>query len=406
MRLCQKNMRYLFLSFALSVQPLALSQAATFRGLETLPGGYASYAWGVSGDGQVVVGQSMALEGSEAVSWTRQGEISGLGRLPGGKDSLAKGASRDGSVIVGISSQYDSERGDVTGWWAFQWNVVHGIQSLGVGTANKVNASGSVVVGDNGSKAYRWANGLGFPLTGVDSVDCRDVSDDGLVAVGTIEERAYRWTLDQGPVDLGTLPGDQFSEAYGISGNGKYVVGVSYDRLSQAFRWGQTDGMIGLGSLPPSDASRANAVSSDGSVIAGLSSGAFVWDHTHGIRSMKELLTRLGFDLADWVIEEATGVSDDGRTIVGNGSFHGFPKAWVAFVDDLTLPELTLVSQGTTSLLSWPGLKELNLWYLQSANQVSGPWSNEDAAPVWDSGRYQVTLPMSDARKFYRLAKD
>jgi uncharacterized membrane protein len=387
-------------------------RAAGFQGLDALPGAYASYAWGVSGDGTVIVGQSMAMDGSEAVRWTKQGQASGLGCLPGGKNSLAKGASRDGSIIAGLSTQFDPERGFETGWWAFQWSPGTGMQSLGVGEAYRVNASGTVIVGTGGehSEASRWVNGVRSPLTGVTSVDCRDVSDDGSMAVGTMNGRAYRWIAGQGPADLGSLPGETFSEAYGISGDGRYVVGVSYGvSPGQAFRWSQAEGMIGLGALPPppNGTSRANAVSTNGAVVVGLSADAFVWDWTHGMRSVKEVLTRQGFDLTDWTLEEATGVSDDGRTIVGTGTFHdgsqSLPKAWVATVDNLTLPELTITDQGSESLICWPGLEQFNLWQLQSAVQVTGSWTNEIAVPAWAGGQYQVTLPKAAGQKFYRL---
>jgi DNA-binding beta-propeller fold protein YncE len=62
---------------------------------------------------------------------------------------------------------------------------------------------------------------------------------------------------------------------------------------------------------------------------------AFLWDARQGMRDLQEILTAdLGVDLSGWKLTEATAVSGDGRTIVGNGiNPHGDPEAWIAHVD-------------------------------------------------------------------------
>jgi len=57
----------------------ACAASATFRGLGDLPGGdYASGANGVSNDGGVVVGWSMASGGQRAFRWTPTGGMATL----------------------------------------------------------------------------------------------------------------------------------------------------------------------------------------------------------------------------------------------------------------------------------------------------------------------------------------
>lgn len=383
-------------------------QGASFQGLGALADGANSYAFDVSGDGTVVVGQSTAGEISEAFRWTAAGGMAGLGWLPGGKASVAKGASGDGSVIVGLSSMKQPS-GDITGWWAFRWSAAGGMQSLGVGTAQKASANGSVVVGDNGAKGYRWAGDSGgLILDTADITDARDVSADGNIVTGTVNEHAYRWEAGKGLAELGSLPGDLFSEAYGISAGGKYVVGVSYNTGSQAFRWSAAEGMIGLGWVAGTTSSRANSCSDSGSVIVGLSPPlAFVWDITHGMRSLRDILTQMyGLDLTDWYLEEAIAISDDGRTIAGNGSHKGVAEAWVATVGDLTLPELAIALRGADLLLTWPGFSA-TAWQVQSAAAPAGPWVDEPAVPVLISKQeVQATLPMAGPMKYYRLAQN
>jgi uncharacterized membrane protein len=100
----------------------------------------------------------------------------------------------------------------------------------------------------------------------------------------------------------------------------------------EAFRWTSGDGMSALGLLPGFDSSGAYGVSGDGSVVVGTASRfdpsagtfvatPFIWDATNGTRSLPALLTGYyGVDLTGWTLNEATGVSGDGRTIVGNGT--------------------------------------------------------------------------------------
>ena len=74
----------------------------SFQGRGDLPGGdFESYAYDISADGSVVVGQSYSSSGREAFRWTADGGMTGLGDLPGGTfSSDAYGVSADGSVAV------------------------------------------------------------------------------------------------------------------------------------------------------------------------------------------------------------------------------------------------------------------------------------------------------------------
>jgi probable HAF family extracellular repeat protein len=70
--------------------------------LPNLPGGTgSSTAFGVSGDGSIVVGQgSTASNATHAAKWV-SGVVTDLGTLSGGSFSLARAISTDGNVIVG-----------------------------------------------------------------------------------------------------------------------------------------------------------------------------------------------------------------------------------------------------------------------------------------------------------------
>ena len=111
--------------------------------------------------------------------------------------------------------------------------------------------------------------------------------------------------------------------------------------------------MVDLGTLPGHEESTAADVSGDGSLAVGTSFGAgasaaFLWDQTHGMRSLSEVLAGLGVDTNGWALLEATAISADGLTIVGVGvAPSGQSVGWVA-----TVPEpAVLLWLGLTGLL-------------------------------------------------------
>jgi len=76
-----------------------------------------------------------------------------------------------------------------------------------------------------------------------------------------------------------------------------------------------------------------NGISGGGNTSLGEE--AFIWDPTHGIRLLSQVLTEDGIDLTGLTLQEATGVSADGNTIVGYGRDPGnHIEGWVA-----TIPE-------------------------------------------------------------------
>ena len=105
--------------------------------------------------------------------------------------------------------------------------------------------------------------------------------------------------------------------------------------------------MIGLGDLPGGDVnSFAFDASENGSVIVGFGFGcteicatlgqaeAFIWDKVNGMRSLKAVLLSEGDDVSGWILERASGVSADGRIIVGSGiNPAGQTEAWLATVN-------------------------------------------------------------------------
>jgi probable HAF family extracellular repeat protein len=329
-----------------------------FMGLGDLPGGgFSSFAYGVSSDGSIVVGQGLSASGAEAFRWTQGGGMVGLGALPSGTfSSLAFETSVDGAVVVGKS-----------GADAFRWTHGGGMQVLPPfpygSSAYGVSADGSVVVGTGyvfpggirpprppETEAFRWTQDeglvrLGDLPGGLRRGNASDVSADGMVIVGygnsASGTEAFHWTQANGMIGLGDLSGGGFSSiASSVSADGSAIVGYGSSATgTEAFRWTQGGGMVGLGILPGFVSSRADDVSADGSVVIGWGhsasdTAAFLWDATHGIRNLRDVLVNdfgLGTNLDGWNLGYARGVSADGQVVVGYGTNpNGNTEAWIA----------------------------------------------------------------------------
>ncbi|HJQ82449.1 MAG TPA: PEP-CTERM sorting domain-containing protein, partial [Candidatus Binatia bacterium] len=243
----------------------------------------------------------------QAARWTDASGWVGLGDLAGGDAmSQALGISADGSVIVG-------------------W---------GTGTA--------------GLLAARWSGGgvtsLGDLPGGALQSAAALVSADGTIVVGTGTSAAgpelFVWRSATGMSGLGDLAGGAFSsEPFGMNDDASVIVGEATSGSGvEAFRWTSGAGMQGLGDLPDGDFhSIAFDVTRDGAVVVGtattaVGAEAFVWDAARGMRRLQDVLIAQGDTaVAGWTLTEATGISGDGRVVIGNGvNPSGFHEGWVA----------------------------------------------------------------------------
>lgn len=271
--------------------------------LGPLLGDVATEANGVSADGLVVVGRSIsAASGALACLWPAGSDPIGLGTLPGGTRSVAHGASADGSVVVG----YSSVTGGTT--HAFRWTLA-GMNDLGT------------LAGDTNSVAYA-------------------TNADGTIIVGSSSpsSRAVRWVYPEPAQVLAPLPshtpGQNFSDALGISGNGAVVVGwATAGSAVRPVRW-LAKGAQDLGVIACGEVSMATGVSADGTAIVGRSIAAgveraWLWTDARGIVDLQSFLLSLGTNLGGWDLRRADAISADGTTIVGMGRLNGQFGSWI-----------------------------------------------------------------------------
>jgi probable HAF family extracellular repeat protein len=188
------------------------SQAGGMEDLGTLPGSqFGSEAYGISGDGSVVVG---AANADRAFRWTAAAGMQDLGTLSGGTYAWGFAVSSNAQVITGLS-------GTATGEVGFVWTESGGMQALqlidGVeySAGLALSANGAVVAGYSGNFAARWVNGVGS--------------------------------------SLGVAPGGSFSVAYAISGNGQVLGGASDNAAGDpvATIWTEGLGMVDLNTYLP-----------------------------------------------------------------------------------------------------------------------------------------------------------
>jgi uncharacterized membrane protein len=262
---------------------------------------------GISDDGNFIGGNfqdssrlsQMSRFDRSAGSWQVLG---GIGSSSGGEGSSAWGISGNGQSVVGL--------GWVNGGTAhaIQWNPPGPTQDLGStvtgnsSRANATNFNGSVVVGwqdtDLGRQAAVWDNGVQTVLfDGVDALqEASDVSGDGnwVVGQGGFGE-SWRYNRSTGQLDrLGLLNPDAFFPsrgATGVSDDGKTVVGFERD-FSNPF------------------------------------GGAFgtIWIEGLGMQDLTTYVTSLGIELPQFrSLNIPLAISADGSTIAGlDNFFNGF----------------------------------------------------------------------------------
>ncbi len=229
--------------------------SGTMTGLGWLPTDTRlSLATGVSADGSVIVGwngdkrsPSSTYSGYQGFRYAN-GVMTEVGDLPGGRSgSLAYGVSGDGAVIVGesdVSYFHRPPANPVIRVGAFRkangtMAAIPGMSSSADSRAYGVSGDGTVTVGSDQNLAFRHtasggAVSLGDLPGGSLWSAALAASRDGSVVVGwgysASGREAFRWTPSGGMVGMGYLPGAGTpfrSEALAVSPDGLVIVGTS-----------------------------------------------------------------------------------------------------------------------------------------------------------------------------------
>lgn len=321
---------------ALLAQPVGTPRSLGEPWFEMVPGLWefnptSSNTKGVSGDGTVVYGAAYGPNMWEGMTWTRDGGVvarggSFLGDSTPGGDRFAGGF--DGLFIVG------------TGW--VKLGIPPGANSEMY--ASGISADGLTVVGSARIGGVEhpaiWTEAEGARLITLPAgIGPRGwamrASTDGSVIVGSDGASAGRgWVMRDGVVThlppLALYPQD-------MTPDGRIMIGGNGND-----RWYYRP-PIGYQPIPDGDCDVGVAWATDatgGYMVGGNSPGcAFIYDRFHGTRNLQTVMVgEFGLDLGDLSIEEAVGISDDGRVITGKGRFQGGSQSWVAYLPLLRCP--------------------------------------------------------------------
>ena len=318
----------------------------------------------ISTNGQVAGLSSASASGSGGARDLSTGL--GIFSVSGNGGAIAPYVSGDGQVIQGyvfgpdvppFESLYEYRRsGPNAGLTTFPEPRVYSPTGL--------NGDGSVSIGVHETLGgVRYVGGLdqtpetlGTLAGGTSNVVPLGISENGLSIAGSgsspLGIQAMRW--DRGVLTpLGDIAGGDFASAgLAISPDGSAVVGYGTDDVGQmATRW-RAGGMQALGRLDLDDTvSRAVDTSDLGWRVVGYSADstgryapsnprAFVYDDAAGMQDLNILLASLGIDLTGIILEQATGISGDGQTIVGSGTLNDdFGSYQIAWKATLPIPE-------------------------------------------------------------------
>ena len=318
------------------------TEATGIQDLGTL-GGVWSEATDISADGSVIVGWSYdANDIYRAFKWTA---ASGMQDLGAGDYSKAYGISGDGSVI--IIDIYPS---------AYRWTLSGGLENLGsLGgdwtSPSDISYDGSKITGFSRNSAtdpyaFRWVEGVGMEQIGTFYSFGRGISGDGNTITGFETGsaglyRAFKWTESGGFTF--NIAGN-FSQGNAVSGNGGIIVG---DFGDGAFRLSDAGGLQSLNQVysnlltSGSDLYVALGISPNGLFIVGQgTNGATSQDEgfllaTYGTNLVITTLTAeavtgsqslevsstTGFYIGDNIKINPGGANEEENVITGFGSF-------------------------------------------------------------------------------------
>lgn len=306
---------------------LAIVPPLAFSPIPGLPGDNpnASNVLGVSGDGGVAYGEVRTTGRWEAMRWTATTGTAALG------EGWASGASHDGSILVGSRGRWTS----ATGWQAL---------TAPAGTTNPlpsgISADGSTMVGSarqaGNNVGVRWtAPGPGTILPPVPGEPLGFTADhatsDGSLIFGN-RQSGGAWATDG--VTSWAINGVSATD---VSPDGQWMVSSLGLATAAGVRLNVTTGVFTtIPNMPGRQGGAARGVSADGSLVVGwggTSRRAFLWDAQNGTRDLNVLLPAWGINLQGWILLEARGISDDGRTIVGLGvNPQGFDQSWIVTI--------------------------------------------------------------------------
>lgn len=211
-------------------------------------------------------------------------------------------------------------------FWTASGILTEGISDNGVASGS-ANSAGHYFMWSGGGSVIDIGGvspGNGVGGQGQISADGRYISGTTYNAAMGYHEMSRYDTTTGTWTGFGMIPGigqqidAEVSSGWGMSGDGRSVVGLGWTTLgtadAHAMQWTEGVGVIDLGSNAIGQSSRANGVNYDGSVVAGWQDGSgrqgAAW-----VNGVQELI----FTNTGAASQEAQAVSGNGEWVVGIG---------------------------------------------------------------------------------------
>lgn len=199
----------------------------------------------------------------------------------------------------------------------------------------------------------------------------------GFNEISTYDVGTSTWVNRGGLVPTGW--DGSVSSTWGLSSDGNTIVGLGFLTAANAHavKWDEAGGMTDLGSMVAGRSSRANAINATGSVIVGWQ------DEPTGTRSGAKWVDGVESFITDSNGEnvgEAGAVSADGNTIIGAATPN--PYVWKATsgITYITHPNASFSFKGGATGISGDGTKVIGFYRAFGAPPMSGEgfiWTEE-----------------------------
>jgi probable HAF family extracellular repeat protein len=264
------------------VRAFRWSLAGGMVNLGSLPGTAESRGMAINAMGTVAGVSNFnggEAEPTHAVRWSPNLALTDLGTLNGPSNAVAL---NDAGRITGDTRD---QNGNTV---AFSWTAQEGMISLGGlgdfgSNAFDINASGQIAGNSSsaafGFEAFIWTPGQGMRGVGISSFATGGINDQGMLAGIIFEtQHALAWTPQQGAFDIHPVWG-AYSTSYALNNRGEVVGGVGMeDNTFRAFRWTQQDGTVDLNTRVVNapaglQLQNAMAISDSGRIVCATNNG-------------------------------------------------------------------------------------------------------------------------------------
>jgi hypothetical protein len=239
-------------------------------------------------------------------------------------------------------------------------------------TVYSLSNNGAVAAGDRPDGFFYWTPADGVTFIGGNSASAgmghggdAELSDDGTLLSGNsnpagseISEMsiydiaAGTWTALG---SLGASSGVEASSSWGISGDGKSLVGLGWINggTAHAIQWKEGGAVTDIGSSVDGMSSRANATDFDGNVVVGWQDDEF--GGRQGAVWVDGVQNKLFYD--GQPVAEASVVTSDGKLVVGQAGYGTLDQPWLYNVEtgEMKLlgvlnPDLFFANRGSTGI--------------------------------------------------------